>query len=60
MEYSGEKLWLRYVIDSNWDFVTTLIKNKNDALLHLKHDDYYIRQCCKFILKGEMDICVVK
>jgi hypothetical protein len=28
------------------------IKDKNDALLNLKHDDEFVRTCCEKILKG--------
>jgi ABC-type polysaccharide/polyol phosphate transport system ATPase subunit len=30
-----------------------MIKTKNDALLNIKHDNYYVRKCCEKILKGE-------
>jgi hypothetical protein len=28
------------------------IKDKNDALLNLKHDHWFIRQCCEKIVRG--------
>jgi hypothetical protein len=30
------------------------LKDKNDALLNLKHDDEFVRNCCERILKNEL------
>jgi hypothetical protein len=32
------------------------IKTKNDALLNMKHDDWFVRDFCEYVLTGDIEL----
>jgi hypothetical protein len=44
----------RYVYNLYNTFRKRTIKDKNEALLNMKHDDEWVRGCCEKIMRGEI------